>query len=146
MVEQQEIQKMLLRYQLLESRANALMEKRQIFITRMLEIESTFNSIDEIKKTGGEDILLPIGSSVHVKGSMKKVDKMVVELGAETAIETTVEKAKEILEERKKIMEGGLASLEKEILGINNEIMKLRPEIQAMLKGVKKSSSDVTAD
>jgi len=130
----------LIGYQILESRANALMKRRELLITRMLEIESTLNSMDEIKKTNGENILLPIGSSVHIKGELKKVDKMVVELGANTVIESTVEKTKEILEKRKKILENGLASLEKEIVNVNNEIMKLQPEIRAMLRGVKKSS------
>jgi len=111
----------------------------------MLEIESTLNSIDELKKSGGENILLPIGSSVHVKGDLKKVDKMIVELGANTAIESSVEKTKQILEKRKKILEGGLASLEKEMVSVNNEIMKLQPEIRAMLRNVEKPSSNVTA-
>ena len=145
MLEQKDIQKKLIAYQILENRANALMKRRDILITRMLEVESTLNSIDELKKSGGENILLPIGSSVHVKGGLKKVDKMIVELGADTAIESTVEKTKEILGKRKKILEGGLASLEKEIISLNNEIMKLQPEIRAMLEGAKKSSSDLAA-
>jgi prefoldin alpha subunit len=145
MVEQKEIQKKLIAYQILESRANALIKRRDILITRMLEVESTLNSIEELKKSGGENILLPIGSSVHVKGGLKKVDKMIVELGANTAIESTVEKTKDILQKRKKILEAGLASLEKEIVSLNNEIMKLQPEIRAMLEGAKKSSSDLAA-
>ena len=145
MVEQKEIQKKLIAYQILESRANALMKRRELLIARMLEIESTLNSIDEIKKSGGEDILLPIGSSVHVKGEIKKVDKMIVELGANTAIESTIEKTKGILEKRRKIIENGLVSLEKEIANLSNEIMKLQPEIRAMLRGTKKTSSDLAA-
>ena len=145
MVEQAEIQKKLLRYQILENRGNALMKRREMLITRMVEIESTLNSVDDLKKSGGEDILLPIGSSVHVKGELKKVDKMIVELGANTAMESTVEGVKKILEKRKKILQDGLASLEKEIVSLNNEIMKLQPEINAMLRKTKKPSSDVAA-
>ena len=145
MVEQAEIQKKLLRYQILENRANALLKRREMLITRMLEIESTLNSVDELKKSGGEDILLPIGSSVHVKGGLKKVDKMIVELGANTAMESTVEGAKKILEKRRNILRDGLTTLEKEIVSLNNEIMKLQPEIRAMLREAKKPPSDVAA-
>jgi len=145
MVEQKDIQKKLVTYQILESKANALMKRRELLITRMLEIESTLNSMDEIKKGSGEDILLPIGSSVHVKGGLKKVDKMIVELGANIAIESTVEKTKDILEKRKKIIMNGLTSLEREINNLSNEIMKLQPEIRAMLKEAEKPSSDITA-
>ncbi|MHA1835079.1 MAG: prefoldin subunit alpha [Candidatus Baldrarchaeia archaeon] len=143
MVEQKEIQQKLIRYQILESRVNALIKRRDLLITRALEIETTLNSVDDIEKSGGKDILLPIGSSVHVKGELKKVDKMIVELGANTAIESTVEETKRILEKRKKILEDGLASLEREIVSLNNEIMKLQPEIRAMLREIKKPSSDV---
>jgi len=145
MVEQKDIQKKLITYQILENKANALMERRQLLITRMLEIDSTLNSVDELEKSSEEDILLPIGSSVHIKGGLKKVDRMIVELGANTAIESTVEKTKKILEKRRKIIESGLASLEKELINLNNEIMKLQPEIRAMLQGAKKPSSDVAA-
>jgi len=145
MVEQKEIQKKLIRYQILESRANALLKKRETLITRMLEIESTLNSIDEIKKTNVESILLPIGSSVHVKGELKKTDKMIVELGANTAIESTTEKTKEILEKRRKILENGLISLENELISLSNEIMKLQPEIKAILGEGKESSSEISA-
>jgi len=145
MVEQKEMQKKLIAYQILESRANALMKRRELLITRMLEIESTLSSMEEIEKSGGEDILLPIGSSVHVKGGLKKVDKMIVGLGANIAMESTVEKTKEILEKRRKILEYGLTSLEKELVNLNNEIIKLQPEIRAMLRGAKKPPSDVTA-
>jgi len=145
MVEQKEIQKKLIRYQILESRADALMKRREFLISRMLEIESTLNSMDEIKKSSGEDILLPIGSNVHVKGELKNVDEMIVELGANIAIESTVEKAKEILEKRRKILESGLASLESEIVSLSDEIMKLQPEIRTILREAKKPSSDQTA-
>ena len=145
MVEQKEIQKKLITYQILENKVNAFMKRREMLITRMLEIESTLNSIDELEKSGGEDILLPIGSSVHVKGGLKKVDKMIVELGANTALESTVEKTKKILEKRREILKNGLTSLERELINLNNEIMKLQPEIQAMLRGAKKPSSDVSA-
>ena len=145
MVEQKEIQKKLIRYQILESRANALLKRRETLITRMLEIESTLNSMDEIKKTDAESILLPIGSNVHVKGELKKTNKMIVELGANTAIESTTEKTKEILGERRKILENGLISLENELISLSNEIMKLQPEIKAMLGEGKESSSEISA-
>jgi prefoldin alpha subunit len=145
MVEEKDIQRKLIKYQILESRANALMKNRESLITEMIEIESTLNSIDEIKKTNEESILLPIGSSVHIKGVLKKADKMIVELGANTAIESTVEKTKEILEKRRKILENGLVSLENELVSLNNEIIKLQPEIRAILEGNKKSSSETAA-
>ena len=145
MVERKEIQKKLITYQMLEGKANALLKRRELLVTKMIEVESTLNSLDDIKKGGGENILFPVGSGIHVKGTLKKVDKMVVELGSNTAIENTVQKTKQILQKRKKMLENGLISLENEMVNINKELIKLQPEIRAILSGTKKSSSDVAA-
>ena len=145
MVEQREAQKKLLRFQLLRSKSDALMKRRDELLMRMLDIESTLNSIEEIEKSSNNNILLPIGSDVHVKGTLEKVDKMIVGLGADTAIESTVEKTKEILEGRRKILENGLASLENELINLNNEIVKLQPEIVAILKESEKSQTGTDA-
>jgi prefoldin alpha subunit len=146
MVEQKEAQRKLLRFQILRGKSDALMKRRDELLLRMLDIESTLNSIKEIEKDSNKNILLPIGSDVHIKGTLEKLDKMIVALGADTAVESTVEKTKEILEKRRKVLEAGLKSLEDELINLNNELMKLQPEIVAMLQGSEKSQSDTSAD
>ena len=142
MVEQKEAQKKLLRFQILRGKTKALVKKRDELLVRMLEIDSTLNSIEEIEKGNNENILLPIGSDVHVKGALGKVDKMIVGLGADIVIESGVEKTKEILEKRRKILENGLTSLENELINLNDEMTKMQPEIIEILK---KSESGMSA-
>ncbi len=134
MTNQKDIQEKLLRYQMLENQIKALNQRRELLLSKILEMESTLNSIQEIKKSKGDEILLPIGSNVHVPGSLKKIQKMIVELGSNIAIETTPEKTKEILDKRKIILEDGLKTVEQQLMMISQELMRLEPEIQAMIQ------------
>ena len=68
---------------------------------------------------------------------------MIVELGADAAIECTTERAKEILEKRKKIIEDGLQAIEKEFVSLSNELLRLEPEIRSILE--KKGAPDLEA-
>ena len=134
---QKGLQEKLVRYQILESRVKALIKRRDLLITKMFEIETTLSTIEEIRKKTEKDISLPLGSGVHVLGTLKKTKKMIVELGANIAIEETGERTKKILEKRKNVLNKGLQAVEREITGLSNELLKLEPEIRAMIEKSK---------
>jgi prefoldin alpha subunit len=139
MSDKEGIREKLIRYRILESRINALTSRRNLLVTKMLEIESTLNSIDEIEKSQDKEILIPIGSNVHVPGRLERIDRMIVELGANVAIENSIEETKRILGKRKKILENGLTVLEREIVNLSNEMLKLEPEIRDLIEKARRS-------
>ena len=139
MSDKEGIREKLIRYRTLESRINAFTSRRNLLVAKMLEIENTLNSIDEIEKNQEKEILIPIGSNVHVPGKLRRIDKIIVELGANVAIENSVEEAKQILVKRKKILENGLMVLEKEIVKLSNEMLKLEPEIRDLIEKARRS-------
>ena len=145
MTDQKEIQEKVIRYQILEGRVQALMKRRDLLLTKMLEIDSTLNTIEEIKKKTEKEMFLPLGSGVYVLGNLKKTKKMIVELGANIAIEESVEKAKKILEKRKNTLNTGLQAVEKEMTSLSNELLKLEPEIRALMEKSKTSTPEITA-
>ncbi len=137
MTDQKTLQEKVYRYQILEQSAKALAQKRELFINKMMEVENTLSTIEEIQKSKGEEIFLPLGSSVYVPGTVKKKNKMIVGLGADVAIEKDVKKTKEILMKRKKVLEDGLKSVETQMLTVGNQMAKLEPEINRLLKTVQ---------
>ena len=137
MEEKKDFQEKLMRYQILDNRIKALMNRRDFLLGRILEIENTLSSVEEVQKSKGDEIFLPLGSSVHVPGTLHKTKNMIVELGADVAIECTTERAKEILEKRKKIIEDGLQAIEKELVNLSNDLLKLEPEIRTILEKTK---------
>lgn len=140
MTNQNEVQKKLVRYQVLDSRIKVLSQRRELLLAKMLEIESTLNSIEEIKKSKGEEILLYLGSNVLVPSSLKKTGKMIIELGSNIAIENTPEKTKEILNKRKSIIEDGLKTVQEELIKLSDEFSRLEPEIQMLIERSRPSS------
>ena len=137
MTTQKEFQEKMYRYQILEESAKTLVQRRELFVSRMMEIESTLNTIQEIQKSKKESIFLPLGSSVYVPGTVKKNTKMVVGLGADVAVEKNVQETKKVLEERKKVLEDGLGSVEKQMLTVGEELVRLEPEIKRLLNKVQ---------
>ena len=145
MSNQKEIQEKLIRYQILESRVKALMKRRELLVTKMLEIETTLATIEEIEKKTEKEIFLPLASGVYVPGNLKKTKKMIVELGANITVEETVEKTKKILEKRKNTLNTALQTIEKEMTSLSNELLKLEPEIRALMEKSETSTPDITA-
>jgi len=133
----------LIRYQLFENQIKALMERRNFLLTKIMEMDSTLDSLEEVEKNKGKEISLPLGSGIYFPGTLDKTNKMIVEIGANIAIECTTEKAKEILNKRKDIVSNGLQRLENDILNLDNELSKLEPEIRDMFK--KSKSSELEA-
>jgi prefoldin alpha subunit len=134
MVTQNEIQKKLLRYQLLDNRIKSLNQRRELLVTNLMEIESTLNTIKEIQNSKGKDILLALGSNVLMSASLKKSEKMIIGLGSNITIEATPRKTKKVLEKRKKILQDSLKSIQEDLIKLSDEFSKLEPEIQALIQ------------
>lgn len=138
MEDQKTIQEKLMGYQVLQNQLETLSKRRDLLLNKMLEIETTLNTIEEMKDKKDEDVLIPVGSAVYLPGTLKKSEKMIVELGANIAVERDVQQAKNIINERKKNLEGGIKTVETEILKISEELTKLEPEIRNLLQNVQK--------
>lgn len=134
MEKQDKLQEKVVQYQILQNRIEGLMKRRELLLAKMIEIETTINSMEEIKEG---DVLLTLGSGIHIPGVLKKTEKVIAELGANVAIEEDTEKIKNILEKRKKVLENGLRTIGEEIIRLNDKLISLEPEIRGLLKGVQ---------
>ena len=141
MADQKEFQEKLVRYQILEGRVKALLQRREMLITKIVEVENTLTSMGEIEKEKESEILLPLGSNVYIPGILKDVKKMIVEIGADVSLEKDIVDAKKILGERKDIMNNGLQSIEKEITNITNEMLGIEQEIASLMGRTKNTDS-----
>ena len=113
------------------------MKRRELLVVKMVEIETTLSSIEEIGKNKENEILLPLGSNVHVPGTLKDLKRIVVELGANIAMEEDVEEVKKILEKRKSMINEGLQATEDEIMNLSNEILRLESELRILIEKEK---------
>jgi prefoldin alpha subunit len=136
-MEKKELQEKIVAYRLLESRLDGLIKQRDLLISKLAEMQTTLNSIDEIEKSE-EEVLFPLGSEAYSFGKVVDKKKMIVEIGANVALEKTPEEGKEILKKRMEEIEKALNSIQQGIIEAFSALNQLGPEIQ---RGIEKEQS-----
>jgi prefoldin alpha subunit len=131
-MEEKELQEKILIYRILEARLNSLIKERSMLIAKLLEIQTTFQSIEEIEKSN--NILFALGSEAYGFGKIKEKGKVIVEVGGGIALEKTPEEAKKTLEKRRLEIEKTLNEVEKNIVETSSKIQELLPEIEKLAK------------
>ncbi len=126
-----EFQEKLEMYRSLEERLGAVMQKQNVFSSKIVEIQGT---IDSMESLSASDVLFPLGSAVYVKGSPEKEGKVVVEVGAGVALEKSADQAKAILEKRKADIQKAVDTLANETRNISSMMQSIEVEAQNMLK------------
>lgn len=119
-------------YRILESRLDSMSKQRDLLIQRMVEIQSTLQSIKELQKAKDE-ILFPLGSTAYTFGKAIG-DKLIVEIGAGVALQKTPEEAAKILEGRKKEVEEVIKKIQNQMVETANRMEILAPEIESMVE------------
>ena len=133
MAEQRELQEKIFTYRILQSRLDGLFKERDLVANKIVELQTTIASIDEVKKSDGE-ILFPLGPEAYVSGKITNKEKIIVDIGAGVALEKSFEEGKEALNKIKADVEKNLEDIQNEISEISSAIQELTPEIQAMIQ------------
>jgi len=133
MAEQRELQEKILTYRILQSRLDGLLKDRDLVANKIVELQTTITSIDEAKKSDGET-LFHLGPEAYVSGKITNKEKVIVEIGANIALEKSFEEGKETLGKKKAELEKNLEDVQNEISEISSAIQELTPEIQAMIQ------------
>ena len=127
-----ELQKKMMEYRIMESRISSMSNQRELFSTKMLEVQSTLTGMDQITK-GHSDMIFPIGSGSYVKGQLSEEKKILVEIGANVALNMGLAEAKEYLESRKKELEEGIEIINKDLENTVLEMKKLELDAQKLI-------------
>jgi len=137
---QKELKEKLLAYRALENKASTLVKQQNMFASKILEVQSTIESINEIKKgkKGANDILFPLGSATYTKGAIVDTNRLIVEVGAGAVVEKTSDEAKAILEKRKKELEDAIGLLQKKIQNISVMMQKIEADAQGIIHEAQK--------
>jgi prefoldin alpha subunit len=135
-MEQKKLEEKILTYRILEARLNALTRQRNLIVNKIIEIESTLQSIDEIEKSDRE-MLFSLGSEAYATGKITDKKKIIVEVGANIALEKSIEEAKKTLRKRRGELENSLNAVQNEIINISSFLQVLAEEIRKLTRGAK---------
>jgi prefoldin alpha subunit len=127
---QKELQEKVIAYRILEVRLNSLLRQRDLVASKILELQGTLASIDEIEKS--EEVLFPLGSDAYTFGKITEKNKIIVEIGANVALEKSIEESKELLKKRKAELENVLNETQKAISETSSALSSLSEEIQKL--------------
>ncbi len=126
---EKEIQDRVVAYRMLEARLSSILKQREMITNKIIEIQTTAESINDIVNSK-EEILFPIGSEAYAFGKATEKGKIIVEVGANIALEKTIEEGKKILSERQKELESFLQEIQKNISDMSLSMESLQNEIQ----------------
>lgn len=130
---EKELQEKIVTFRFMEARLESLAKHRDMVMNKVMELESTLNSIEEINKSDGE-VMFPIGGEAFKIAKSVDKDRIIIEIGANVALEKTTEEGKTILKKRKDEMENFIKQAQQEILQVTNAMNQLGPEIQDLAK------------
>jgi len=126
---ERELQEKILQYRLLESRLDQLLQQRNFIVNKLQEIEVTRETLNEIAEVGEEEILVSIGSLTYANAKLSRVDKVLVEVGADVALEKSINEAIKILNKRRDNLNEIIGKLDEEIKRISGMMTVLENEI-----------------
>jgi prefoldin alpha subunit len=136
-MEEKILQEKLLTYRILEARLNGLLEQKKLLVSKLNEVQTTISSIKEAQKTKGQ-MLIPLGAEAYIAGEIKECEKLLVGIGANVAIEKTIDEGLKIMEKRKEELQRSLTELEKAIVETSFNLNQLAPEIRESLTKLTK--------
>jgi len=137
-IQEKQLQEKMMVYRTMENRINSAIKQREMFAAKVMEVQSTITSIDEIKK-GKKEMMFPIGAESYAPGKIDDTSKLVVEIGAGVAIEKTPEEAKEFLESRKKELEGAIEILSKDMENTVKMMQRMEADMQKMIMAAQQN-------
>ena len=96
------------------------------------EIDRTLQALKEVQT--GKTSLFNIGSGIFIKGEIKEVEKLLVNVGANVFVENTPEQAISFLEEKKKELNEAKEDLVKSMEAISNRLKEIDIEARRLMK------------
>ena len=113
-----------------QRRAQDIQNQMQTLQMAEMEMEKTTEALKNLK--GNQAAMFSLGSGMFISGELKSVDKVLVNVGANTMVEMNVEGALKFIEDRKKEISDakedlikGMQALAARLKDIDNEARKI---------------------
>jgi len=131
-MENQELQQKYMEFQLLGEQMKQTQKQIQVLEEQMTEIVYTQQSLDSIKDLKkGDQILVPVSNGIFAEATITNTEKLIVNVGANTMVQKSVESAKEMLSQQVTEVSNlhiqlheMLGKIEEELQGLQRELSK----------------------
>jgi len=103
--------RLLVESRMLESTFNELTNRQGMLERMLIESRASLDTIKEIGSAVTDEVLVPVGAGVMLRGSPPKADKVLVGIGANVVVEKSRDEAVKILEGRAKNIEENIIAI-----------------------------------
>jgi len=137
-VTQEQVQEKLMMFQLMEKQLESMRQQAMMIEQRLMEIETTKAALKEIGSLKqGNDALVPIGSGLFIKASIREKEKVMTEIGSNIMKKKSLADARQYLGTRQKEIEIAGHSLNHEMEKVSGHLQKMGPELQELANQVR---------
>jgi len=87
--------------QMIDQQIRQNQQQAQLIEEKIIELHSTIESLDDVKNAKkGSDILIPVSSGIFAKAQLTEDRSLIINVGADIAVEKDVDGTKSLLEEQ----------------------------------------------
>lgn len=128
------LQKKFMEYQMLEQQVKQFQEQMETVEKQLGSLQEVKDALDELSTVKeGTDLLVPVSSGIFLKAKTQSIDKVLVNVGAETAVEKTLPEAKGLLEEQEKELLTFKKNVATNLEGMGAHMQKMQDELQKLV-------------
>jgi prefoldin alpha subunit len=133
---EQEIQKKMLQFQILEGNLRTVRGQLENVAGRLEDMERTKLALGDLGSVKANDsAMIPVGAGTFVKGKIMDAGNVLVSIGADMAVMKTREEAVSFLDERLAEIRKMAEEISAQERVVVSELQRLQPEIQKLLQG-----------
>lgn len=119
-----------MQFQMLQQQMEKISEHLEMLSQRQAELDISCNAVAEIRKTAvGNEILVPVADGIFVKAKLLDNQKLIINVGADTTVEHSVEQVVGLLEQQQQEMIERIAEVEEVQAQLQSQVTALYQQI-----------------
>jgi len=119
-------------FQELQQQIGQISEHVEMLNQQNQELDISKQAVAEIGKTAvDQEILAPVANGIFIKSKLLDNQKLIVNVGANTTVERTVEEVIKLLEEHTREVTKRITEAEEILLELQRQAMKIYEEVEA---------------
>lgn len=134
MDDRQRLEQMVNEINMYQGQLDVLNQQRETVKASLSELRSAEETLNSIEEKEGTETFVPIGAGSFIITELKDTDKVIVGLGAGTAVKKDINEAKEDISSQKKELEDLMTKMNGDIQKLTDFIIRKSPEAEALLR------------
>ena len=133
--QEEEMQKKYLELQLIGKQIKQGQKQLEGLDEQLESIAGLISQLDELKETKpGDEMLSPIGEGIFIKGTLRENSHLIVNVGANVAVEKTIDETKELLREKLALGQKHRMQMIEELEGMIEQAKGSEKELSSMME------------